>query len=120
MLCVPAKGDKRATLASESMGRICKIWDGYETVGDRAIHRTDSLCYKPHHKHDMDYLTFNDQQRNLGWSGGQEPVAAYLEPGTCETLCHENMDMPVLQDENFPPSHQVEWASLDDMCDGCN
>ena len=116
--CVPPDSGKQV-LTGGTMAQSCKLWEGYESVGDQRIPRTDMLCYIPRHKHGMDYISFNDQERNLGSSGNQWPVMAYLEPGTCETLCQENMGMQVLQDDKFPPSHQVEWTQVDDMCDHC-
>ena len=116
--CVPPSGGEKV-LTGDTMGRNCKSWDGYETVGDKRIMRIDKLCYTPRYKHDMDYLAFNHQERNLFWRGNQCPVIAYLEPGTCEKLCRENMDMAVLQDDKFPPSHQIEWTKIDDMCENC-
>ena len=117
-ICVPPSGGKRV-LTDGTMERNCKLWDGYETVGDERIVRTDMLCYLPRWKHGMDYLHFNGQLRNLGSMGKQCPTIAYLEPGTCEKLCQENMDMPVLTDDRFPPSHQIEWTRIDDMCENC-
>ena len=116
--CVPRYGGK-GVLTANTMEELCKRWDGYETVGDQRIPRTDRLCYTPHHKHGMDYLRFNHQERNLDPAGRQSPVTAFLQPGTCEKLCQENMGMPVLSDEAFPPSHQTEWTKVDDMCEKC-
>ena len=115
--CVPSKGGKNL-LTGGTMGNNCKTWDGYEAVGKGMIKRSDEFCYLPH-KHDNDYITFNFQKRNLTPGGNQEPVVANLEPGTCESLCRENMDMDILQGDAFPPSHQVEWTKIDDMCWDC-
>ena len=118
-ICVPQNGGEHV-LTGGTMERICKRWDGYETVGDDRIPREDTLCYMPAHKHGMDYLAFNHQERNLALEGKQNPTSAYLQPGTCEKLCQDNMGMPILDDKDFPPSHQVEWTKVDDMCTHCN
>ena len=118
MFCVPPGGGTKV-LTGGTMTENCKLWDGYESIGDRRIPRTDLLCYMPQYHHHMDYLAFNHQKRNLGSRGKQCAANGHLEPGTCENLCQENMDMPVLRDDKFPPSHQVEWTCLDDMCDHC-
>ena len=116
--CVP-RSFNEGVLTDSTMHDVCKLWEGYETIGDERIRRTDMLCYYPNYKHGVDYIAFNDQKRNLDRDGGQKPRMRPLAPGTCETLCQDNMGMPVLQDDQFPPSHQVEWTDLDDMCDGC-
>lgn len=116
--CVPSYGGDDV-LAGGTMDVNCKLWSGYEAVGDERVPRYDEFCYLPNHKHGVDYITFNTQTRNLGPKGRQKPKVGYLESGTCETMCDENLGLKVLQDKKFPPSHQVEWTSLDDMCDLC-
>ena len=116
--CVPPQQDG-IVLTDGTMKDNCKLWEGWETVGDDIVPRWDGLCYMPRHKHHVDYIFYNGQERNLGPRGRQSPRSADLEPGTCEKLCGENMDMPVLQDSRFPPSHQVEWSHVDDMCEYC-
>ena len=119
MPCVPTGGGQYV-LTADTMDSLCKHWEGYETVEDnQKVGRNDEFCYLPHRKRGADYMTFNNQRRNLGPNGRQGPIVGVLEPGTCENLCRDNMDMDVLRDGNFPPSHQVEWNDLDDMCWDC-
>lgn len=117
-ICVPP-GDDKLVLTGGTMDENCRLWEGYEKVDHYMVLQAHKLCYKPRHKHNSDYILFDHQERNLGHDGGQGPRETSLEPGTCEKLCHENMDMQVLQDKNFPPSHQVEWTEVDDMCEMC-
>ena len=118
-VCVPPSGGVKV-LAGKTMDWNCKEWDGYEDMGDDGkAKRKDRLCYIPRFKHNVDYIRFNGQWRNLGAKGRQGPALRDMAPGTCENLCQENMGMPELQDDNYPPSHQIEWTNLDDMCHDC-
>ena len=117
--CVPPNGGKYV-LAGNTMDLDCKAWAGYETVDEQKVKREDEFCYMPHYKHGVDYISFNGQKRNLDPRGHQGArFERSLEPEICESLCQENMDMAMLKDDSFPPSHQVEWTKLDDMCDDC-
>lgn len=111
-------------LAGYTMDENCKAWKGYRTVHDRKKKEDDQFCYKPHHRDGNDYISFNGQKRNLGWSGGQGPGLPPALNGAeaenvCEGLCRENLDIPVLKDPSYPPSHQVVWTTVADMCKHC-
>lgn len=117
--CVPPYSGEYV-FAGSTMDENCKLWRGYEAVGEEHIPRYDEFCYLPEYKHGMDYMTFNSQKRNLGPSGKQGVKVGFLESGTCEHMCQENMGMAILKDNRkYPPSHQIEWTSIDDMCDTC-
>lgn len=119
--CVPGNPpDEHHLLSGNTMDMTCKQWEGYEDYKDLWYEREDELCYMPHHKHGDDYISFNGQLRNLGSNGGQGAVFnRKWEPEICEGLCQEYLDMTMLKDKKYPPSRQVEWTRLDDMCEGC-
>lgn len=117
--CVPNYSSGLNVLAGPTMDVNCKLWSGYEALGNERVPRYDEFCYLPNHRHHEDFMTFNKQARNLGPKGKQGPKAGWLESGTCEYMCDEHLGLSVLLDKKFPPSHQVEWAHIDDMCDEC-
>lgn len=120
--CVPG-GDDPHALAGDTMRQTCKLWRGWETLhatNDR-VEREDELCYLPNYKHGNDYIFFNRQMRNLGKDGGQHAVFKWDRETDelCDGMCREYLDMGILQDSQFIPSHQVTWTDLDDMCPHC-
>ena len=105
-------------LAGYTMAKTCKLWKGYEESIDDHFKGTQfEFCYLPNHKHNEDYISFNKQKRNLGANGHQPRL--YQEANqTCQNMCKEYLDMPLLDIHFYPPSHQVFWR-LDDMCEDC-
>lgn len=118
--CVPPSGGEHL-LAGYTMDENCRAWKGYQTVHDQKKKDDDQFCYKPHHHDGNDYMSFNGQKRNLGWTGGQGPVLLNTVESekVCEGLCRENLEIPVLTDPSYPRSHQVVWTNVADMCEHC-
>ena len=119
--CVPEK-DAWYGLAGATMAKKCRSWNRYQNVHDRTKEEQDTLCYVPDSHHRDDQILFNGQRRNLGENGGQGMMVRYeMEPkNACEDLCRDVLEASELQ-EHFvhPPSHQVVWTDVDDMCDHC-
>lgn len=120
--CAPA--DHKHVLVGDTMKKKCKLWRGWESSPKHPdwnpAPRKDELCYLPQKKKDEDFISFNGQHRSLGKRGGQGLVLqTEKEAGVCESLCQENLGMPMLKDHKFMSSHQVVWNDMDDMCDTC-
>ena len=119
--CVPSSKDKveaMEIIAGYTMDKTCKLWKGYEDVGDHHFMATKAeFCYRPDQKHGDDHISFNNQKRNLGLKGRQEKF--YIDgEGPCEQMCRDQLEMPVLTNPLYPKSHQILWR-LDDMCEDC-
>ena len=103
------------------MPDTCRAW---KTVANGKV---DRLCYKPHYRdgyHGADNIWFNGQMRDLSYMGSQGPelpsgLNGMEAENVCEGLCQENLGAPVLRDASHPPSHQVVWTDMDDMCEHC-
>lgn len=118
--CVPTSAGEDL-LAGDTIEEICKSWEGYGTTHHRWGKLTDKFCYKPHPKDGDDYMSFNGQERDLSRWGSQGPRFQSEEKSeeVCEDLCRTTMDAGLLRDDTLPPSHQVVWVNIDDMCEGC-
>ena len=74
------------------MHKKCRSWsevreiEEYTWYNQSLIPLELELCYKPHHHHDVDYIYFDEQLRNLGKDGGQGPIDIETEE-LCEDLC---------------------------------
>lgn len=119
--CVPDHGGDKV-LAGETIywEGICKTWKGIRDVSDKEKVHDEKLCYRAERHHGHDYIYFNKQKRDLSKAGNQVPVwqKQTESDATCEVMCRENLDAALLTDSH-PPSHQVTWNDIDDMCDHC-
>ena len=120
--CVPPHKDKVASmeiLAGGTMGKICKLWSGYEELPNDHFQGSKSeMCYKADWDGN-DAITFNGQKRKLGAKGHQRRIYEEEEvTEECRSMCDQYLEMPLLNVHHYPKSHRVTWI-LDDMCPGC-
>lgn len=100
---------------------LCKRWKGIRSIYDLEAVHDEKLCYKPNRHKGHDFLKFNKQKRDLSEKGGQDPQVSKDQKeveATCEVMCMENLNAALLTNSE-PPSHQVSWIGLDDMCPDC-
>lgn len=84
---------------------------------------SDRFCY---HVVDVvskswERMSFNGQNRRLGFSGGQGPLMqpAKVVREVCEDVCSANAGLHYVDDSQLAPNSVTVFEDLDDMCEGC-
>ena len=110
--------------------KLCRTWRNSQKDPEGHAGRENELCYFPEKYSDawlgflvpgMDKLKWNGQTRHLDERGKQGPNlrSAANAAETCETMCQQHANMPMLMGNSRAQSHIVAYEEMDDMCDCC-